>query len=139
MLSSGNLRRVPLVKTDVSEACIASFIRMTRIGELGTLAVTSNRSTLRRNMCSVLWLLVTAKVLSSPILTLMMETIRSSKTSVLTRVTRRHIPEDDFLHSHRRENLKSYIALTGWDLLRRTNWVYISQKEAFFIVTAVNT
>jgi hypothetical protein len=27
--------------------------------------------------------------------------------------TRRHIPEDGILHSHRRENLKSYIALTG--------------------------
>jgi hypothetical protein len=29
---------------------------------------------------------------------------------------RRHIPEDDILHSHRCENLKSYIALTGWTL-----------------------
>jgi hypothetical protein len=27
-----------------------------------------------------------------------------------------YIPEDDILHSHRRENLKSYIALTGWAL-----------------------
>jgi hypothetical protein len=26
------------------------------------------------------------------------------------------IPEDDILHSHRSENLKSYIALTGWIL-----------------------
>jgi hypothetical protein len=25
-----------------------------------------------------------------------------------------HIPEDDILHSDRRENLKSYITLTGW-------------------------
>jgi hypothetical protein len=25
-----------------------------------------------------------------------------------------YIPEDDILHSHRREYLKSYIALTGW-------------------------
>jgi hypothetical protein len=24
-----------------------------------------------------------------------------------------YIPEDDILHSHRRKNLKSYIALTG--------------------------
>jgi hypothetical protein len=30
--------------------------------------------------------------------------------------TWRNIPEDDILHSHRRENLKSPIALTGWDL-----------------------
>jgi hypothetical protein len=27
-----------------------------------------------------------------------------------------HIPEDDNLHIHRRENLKSYITLTGWTL-----------------------
>jgi hypothetical protein len=53
-----------LVRTDVSEECSASTIRMTRIGELGTmLAVTSNRRKLRRNM------------------------------SVLTRATRRDIPE----------------------------------------------
>jgi hypothetical protein len=39
----------------------------------------------------------------------MMEAIRSSETSVLTKYTRRKIPEDGFLHSHRRENLKSYI------------------------------
>jgi hypothetical protein len=31
----------------------------------------------------------------------------------LTRATRYHIPEDDIFHSHHRENLKSYIALTG--------------------------
>jgi hypothetical protein len=45
---------------------------------------------------------------------LLMEAVRSSYMSVLTRATRRKIPEDDILHSHRRENLKSYIALTGW-------------------------
>jgi hypothetical protein len=42
------LCRVALVTTDVSEERIASTIRVTRIGELGTtLAVTSNGSTLR--------------------------------------------------------------------------------------------
>jgi hypothetical protein len=44
------LRRVALVKTDVSDELRASFIRVTRIGELGTtLVLTSNRRTLRRN------------------------------------------------------------------------------------------
>jgi hypothetical protein len=64
------LRRVALVTTDVSEELGASFIRVTRIGELGTLAVTRN--------------------------------------SVLTRATRRNIPEDAIHHSHRGESLKSY-------------------------------
>jgi hypothetical protein len=60
--SSGMLRRVALVRTDVSEDLSASFIRVTRIGELGTtLTVTSNRHTsedkyIRRNMwCGVMW------------------------------------------------------------------------------------
>jgi hypothetical protein len=44
------LRRVALVRTDVSEELSASFIRVTRVGELKTmLDVTSNRRTLRRN------------------------------------------------------------------------------------------
>jgi hypothetical protein len=88
MESSGILRRVALVRTDVS----GNFLR-----------------SMRR-------LLVTANVVhSSPILvTLMMKALRSSEMSILKRVTRRNIPEDDILHSHRRENLKSYIALTGW-------------------------
>jgi hypothetical protein len=68
--------------------------------------------------CSVRRLLVTASVVhSSPILvTLMMEALSSSETSVLTRATWGNIPEDDILLSHGRENLKSYIALTGWTL-----------------------
>jgi hypothetical protein len=50
MVSFGMLRRGALVRTDVSEEPSASFIRVTRIGELGTtLAATSNRRTLRRN------------------------------------------------------------------------------------------
>jgi hypothetical protein len=50
MVSSRMLRRVALVRTDVSEEPSVSFIRVTRIGELGTtLAATSNRRTLRRN------------------------------------------------------------------------------------------
>jgi hypothetical protein len=50
MASSGMLRLVALVRTDVSEELNASFIRVIRIGELGTeVAVTSNRRKLRRN------------------------------------------------------------------------------------------
>jgi hypothetical protein len=40
---------------------------------------------------------------------LKMEAISSCETSVHTRSTRRHNPEDGILHSHRRENLKSFI------------------------------
>jgi hypothetical protein len=100
MAYSGMLRRVALVRSDVSEELSASFIRVTTICELGTTLTLSVRQ-----------LLVTANVVpSSPILvTLMMEALSSSKTSVLTRATRRNIPEDAILHSHRRENLKSYL------------------------------
>jgi hypothetical protein len=55
MVSSGELRRVALVRIDVSEEPGTSFIRVTEIGELGTTqAATSNRRTLRRNTFSSL-------------------------------------------------------------------------------------
>jgi hypothetical protein len=67
-VSAGMLCRVALVRTDVSKELSASFIRLTRIGELGTtLAVTSH-----------------SVVPSSPIIvTLMKEAPSSSETWLL--------------------------------------------------------
>jgi hypothetical protein len=93
-MASRMLRRVALVRTYVSEELSASIIRETRTGELGTtLALTSNCIVFLR---SVRQLLVTANVVPSShiLVTLMMVSLCSSETSVLTRGTRRNIPED---------------------------------------------
>jgi hypothetical protein len=56
MASSGMLRRVVLVKTDVSEECSASIIKVARIGELGTtLAVTSNLLCPHHLLCQIIF------------------------------------------------------------------------------------
>jgi hypothetical protein len=68
MASSGMLHHVALVRTDVSEELSASFIRVTRIGELGT------RLAHLVFLCNVRLLPVTASVVpSSSIVTLMKE------------------------------------------------------------------
>jgi hypothetical protein len=82
MVSSGMLRLVALVRTDVSEEPSAAINRVTIIGVIVK----------KRAAVSV--------VPSSPILvTLMKEALGSSETSILTRATRRNIPEDDILNS----------------------------------------
>jgi hypothetical protein len=94
-VSSGMLRRVALVRTDISEELSASFMRVTRIGGRGTMLAVTN------NLCYVRTLLVTANVVPSlPILfTLMKEALSSSETSVLTRATGPNIPEDTILQN----------------------------------------
>jgi hypothetical protein len=63
----------------------------------------------------------------------MKEALRFCETSVLTRATRHNIPEDTILHSDRRENIKSYIALTGWTLKWRRNVSPVKYKLGFYI------
>jgi hypothetical protein len=61
-------------------------------------AVTSNRSTLRRN--TLLRLLVTADVSTSPIrVNLLIEAMLCSETSIPTSTTRRNIHEDGIHHN----------------------------------------
>jgi hypothetical protein len=87
MPSSGKLRCVVRVRTDVLKERIASIIRVRRIGVLETtLAVNSDRTMLQ------LTLFLTRRFLSS-----WLEMIHSSDTSVLTSVTLRHISEYDTL------------------------------------------
>jgi hypothetical protein len=63
----------------------------------------------------------------------MKEAMHSSETSVLTKATRHNIPEDGSLHSHCREHLSSYIALTGWTLWRRRNMSPVKYELGFYI------
>jgi hypothetical protein len=44
-----------------------------------------------------------------------------------------YIPEDDILHSHRRETLIPYIALTGWTLQWRRNVSPVKYELGIYI------
>jgi hypothetical protein len=90
MVSSGMLRHVALVRTDVLEEHSASIIRVTRISELGTmLAITSNRRTHLVFLCSMHWFLVTASVGPiSPILVTLMKAALSSSQVFLCSMRR---------------------------------------------------
>jgi hypothetical protein len=112
------LQRVAPVITDVLEQRTASIVRVRKFFETEkTLAVTSYRSMLRRNtnkleyhtchfFLVLLGLLVTANtVLSSPVLvTILMDAIHSSETSVLRRVTQHNISGDSILHYQKQTN-----------------------------------
>jgi hypothetical protein len=63
-----------------------------------------------------------------------MKAIRSSETSGATqRTTRRHIPEDDTLHNHRCENVKSYLfQVSILALLGKFNGNHAKNQDSIF-------
>jgi hypothetical protein len=63
----------------------------------------------------------------------MMEALHFSGTSLLTRATQREIAEEAILHCYHRENLKSYRALTGRALQRRSNVALVKYELGLYI------
>jgi hypothetical protein len=91
-----------------------------------TLAVTSNRN-------SVVQLLVTADVVpySPTLVTLMMEVIRSSEMTALTRATRCNIPEDEILWL-----LYSFLTVQSANIWHELHW--LSKRNCTFLFWEVN-
>jgi hypothetical protein len=109
---------VGLVRTDVSEECIASIIRMTRIGELGMLAA---REAIRSSETSVLTRPTLLNIPDDGILhSHRRENLifyieltgwalqRISNVSPVRYELRFYIPGDGILHNHRQEDLKTF-------------------------------
>jgi hypothetical protein len=105
MPSSGMLRPVAVIRTEVSEERITSIIRVKRIGQHSSIVFVHSMSRL----------LVTANVVpNSPILVpMIMEVIRSPETSVPTRATQRNIPEGGTLQKKIRVTTLDGIAICG--------------------------
>jgi hypothetical protein len=105
-----------------TEVCTATLVRTSKISVLDQGRVfTGPKSRTNTTLSEFRWMFILKNAVFWDVMpcahagssfagfsTMKMEAIRSSETSVHTRSTRRHIPEDSILHSHRRENLKSY-------------------------------
>jgi hypothetical protein len=65
----------------------------------------------------------------------------SSETSVLTTATRRNNPEDTILHSHRRENLKSYKFMSRFEVYKAVtmkNVIFWDVTPVALVITDVS-
>jgi hypothetical protein len=118
--NAGMLRRVGLLRTDVSEERIVSITRVAKIGSLGTLAVTSNRSTRDGGVVPP-----KRRFLQEP------HNVISQKTAFFTVAT----VKTSILTYHNPAGLCSGDVMC---FLWGTKWVFASQKT-LFIVTAVKT
>jgi hypothetical protein len=75
--------------------------------------------------------------------TFKMEARCSSETLVYNKLTRRHIPENGILHSHRRENLKSYVTIHVHSLSQSTFhfhvWTKLTTRSDLTSCCSMNT